>query len=761
MMLDPYQSFIHLSRYSRWLPEKSRRETWDETVNRYVDFVLKRSELDEVRDELRQAIHDLKVMPSMRSLMTAGPAAERDNIAMFNCSFCVIDSPRAFDEILYILMCGTGCGFSVENQHVSKLPVVAESFHDTDSTIVVGDSKVGWASAFRELVSLLYVGKVPKWDVSKVRPEGAPLKVFGGRSSGPEPLVGLFEFAIKLFRKAAGRQLTSLEAHDLVCQVASVVVVGGVRRAALISLSDLGDLNMAKAKSGSWWDLNPQRSIANNSAIYTGKPAIGLFMSEWQSLYESRSGERGIINRNVGTKFSPRRTNYPGFGTNPCCSYDTLLLTSEGDLPIGSLVGKSVDVWNGEKWCQVTPFSTGINPVVDVLLSNGTIIRCTPYHNFVIINDEGNKEFVQADDLDYGDEMAYYEVINTDGTNSGKSVRFVSATWVEEDEETFCVTEPELHQATFNRIVTGNCSEIVLRPNQFCNLSEVIIRSTDSKEEILNKVRQATILGTIQSSFTDFKYLRSIWKKNSDEERLLGVSFTGICDNKFMSTPSGELEDFLILCRETAINTNKVWAERIGINPSVAITCVKPAGTVSELVGSSSGIHPAYSNHYLRTVRNSTTDPISTVLVDSGVPYETDVMNSKSYVFSFPRKANAAKTKADVSALDQLELALLYRRNWTEHNVSVTVYVGENEWLDVAAYVYKNFDDIFGVSFLPKEESDHTYQQAPFQEITEAEYEDRIASFPSVIDWSVLRETQDETVSAQQLACSSGVCSII
>jgi ribonucleoside-triphosphate reductase (thioredoxin) len=622
MSLDPYQSFIHLSRYSRWLPEKSRRETWDETVGRYVNFVLARPELDDVRDELHQAIHDLKVMPSMRSLMTAGPAAERDNIAMFNCSFCVIDSPRAFDEILYILMCGTGVGFSVENQHISKLPIVAESFHETDTTISVSDSKIGWASAFRELVSLLYVGKVPKWDVSKVRPEGSPLKVFGGRASGPEPLVYLFEFAIKLFRKAAGRQLTSLEAHDLVCQVASIVVVGGIRRAALLSLSDLGDLNMAKAKSGSWWDLNSQRALSNNSALYNGKPAVGLFMSEWQSLYESRSGERGIINRNASIKYAPRRVFYPGFGGNPC-------------------------------------------------------------------------------------------------------------------------------------------NEIILRPNQFCNLSEVIIRSDDSKDSILNKVRQATILGTIQSSFTDFKYLRSIWKKNSDEERLLGVSFTGICDNEFMSTPSPALQDFLTLCRETAINTNRVWAERFGINPSVAITCVKPAGTVSELVGSSSGIHPAYSEHYIRTVRNSTIDPISTVLVDSGVPYEIDVMNPKSYVFSFPRKANAAKTKADVSALDQLELALMYRRNWTEHNVSVTVYVGEDEWLDVAAYVYKNFDDIFGVSFLPKEESDHTYQQAPFQEITELEYRDRIALFPEVIDWSVLRETQDETVSAQQLACSSGVCAII
>ena len=628
-----YQHFIFISRYSRWLEKEGRRETWEETVERYFKFFEvhlsenQKFNLDPaLRQELKDAVLNLDIMPSMRSLMTAGEALKRDNTAGYNCSYVAVNRVRAFDEILYILMCGTGVGFSVERQYVEKLPTIAEVFTDSDTTIVVQDSKAGWAKAFRELVSLLIGGQVPKWDLTKIRPVGARLKTFGGRASGPKPLEDLFRFTTDTFRRAAGRKLTSVECHDIVCKVAEIVVVGGVRRSALISLSNLTDERMRDAKTGAWWNENPQRALANNSVAYKEKPEIGTFMDEWVSLYKSKSGERGIFNRAAAqktvAKLGDRRDPNYEFGTNPC-------------------------------------------------------------------------------------------------------------------------------------------SEIILRDAEFCNLSEVVVRTEDTVETLSRKIRLATILGTWQASLTNFAYLSSSWEKNCKEEALLGVSLTGILDNVMMRN-TNELKDVLTSLKQVAINTNKEWASKIGINPSAAITCVKPSGTVSQLTDAASGIHPRHSEYYIRTVRADRKDPLCQMMMDMGFPAEPCVMKpDHTMVFSFPQKAVGSLTRNDISATSHLELWLAYQRYWCEHKPSITITVKDHEWMDVGAFVYKYFDEISGISFLPH--SDHSYRQAPYQECTAEQYEELLAKMPKDVDWSKLKtyEKSDSTKSSQTMACSADGCELV
>ena len=628
-----YQEFIHLSRYSRWLPKEKRRETWTETVLRYFDFFEKhlnetcKYKLDkETRDKLEDAVLSLKIMPSMRCLMTAGEALKRENIAGYNCSYIAVDRPQAFDEILYVLMNGTGVGFSVERQFVGNLPTVAEEFYMSDTIIVVQDSKLGWAKAFKELVAMLYHGQIPKWDLSKVRPAGAPLKTFGGRASGPEPLQRLFEFTKEIFQGAAGRKLSSIECHDIVCKTAEIVVVGGVRRSALISLSNLSDDRMRVAKSGQWWNDNGQRALANNSACYTEKPDVGIFMDEWKALYDSKSGERGIFNREsakrIAEKNERRDVGYD-FGTNPC-------------------------------------------------------------------------------------------------------------------------------------------SEIILRSREFCNLSEVVVRPEDTEDTLLEKVKLATILGTFQSTLTNFKYVSKEWKKNCVEERLLGVSLTGIMDNKWTAGKLPGLDVLLKNLKQMSVDTNKEWSNKLKINQSAAITCVKPSGTVSQLVDSASGIHARHNPYYIRTVRGDKKDPLTKMMVDMGFPVEDDVMKPlDTSVFSFPIKCSKdAVFRQDMNAIEQLELWKTYQEHWCEHKPSVTISVKETEWIEVGAWVYKNFDLMSGVSFLPY--SEHTYKQAPYQDCDEKDYEKLLKKMPVNVDWAKLSdyESSDMTVGSQELACSSGSCEI-
>lgn len=635
-LTDPYRNFIHTSRYARYRDDLGRRENYVETVDRYLDYMV--NSLDKnhnyrVPEEdytlVRDFILEQGAMPSMRAMMTAGAALDRDNVAAYNCSYVTIDDPRAFDETLYILMNGTGVGFSVEEKYVRKLPVIAEEFEATESVIKVADSKEGWARAYRELLSLLWGGRVPRWDTSKVRPAGARLKTFGGRASGPGPLEQLFQFTIDVFAKAAGRQLTSLEAHDLVCKIAEVVVVGGVRRSALISLSDLSDLRMATAKSGSWWESQPQRSLANNSVAYTSKPDMTAFMSEWKNLYDSKSGERGIFNRQAAKTQAAKNQRRDGnfdFGTNPC-------------------------------------------------------------------------------------------------------------------------------------------SEIILRPNQFCNLTEVVVRPDDTQDTLATKVKAATILGTWQSTLTSFKYLRKIWRKNTEEERLLGVSLTGQFGNRLMSGQEGldELSAVLYGLKEVAIQANAEAADAIGIPRSTAITCVKPSGTVSQLVGVPSGMHTEHDHFYVRTVRGDNKDPLTQFLKDSGVPNEPDVMKpNDTTVFSFPKKAaEGTLTRNDLTAIEHLEIWLAYQRAWCEHKPSITVSVKDHEWMGVGAWVYEHFDEVSGISFLPF--SEHTYKQAPYQTITEAEYKEWLEKMPDDIQWDLLPtyEEGDNTTGSQELACSAGACEVV
>ncbi len=621
-----YQAFIHTSRYARWRDEEGRRETWSETVDRYINNIVGDKVPEDIADEIRCAILDLSVMPSMRALMTAGPALDRDNTAGYNCSYLPVDDLKSFDEAMFILLCGTGVGFSVERQFVSKLPDVPKLF-DSETTVVVKDSKEGWAKALRQMIALLYSGEIPKWDISRVRPAGARLKTFGGRASGPAPLIDLFNFVIRTFKEAQGRKLSSLECHDIMCKIGEVVVVGGVRRSAMISLSNLSDDRMRHAKSGAWWENNPQRALANNSVSYTEKPDSLSFMREWMALVESGSGERGIFNREAAKKQASknrrRRIEYE-FGTNPC-------------------------------------------------------------------------------------------------------------------------------------------SEIILRPNQFCNLTEVVVRATDNLESLERKIRLATILGTIQSSYTKFPYLRKIWANNTEEERLLGVSLTGIMDNKLMTTANKGLEKTLEYLKDVAVVTNAEWAERLGIPVSAAITCVKPSGTVSQLVDSASGIHARHSRYYIRTVRGDNKDPLTQFMKDQGIPNEPDVMKpDATTVFSFPMQApTGAVTTSDMSAIDQLEMWLAYQRNWCEHKPSVTINVKNDEWFEVGAFVYRHFDEMSGVSFLPYNE--HTYQQAPYQDVGKTDYSMLKSIMPKTIDWSKLSEyeQEDNTAGSQTLACSGDSCEIV
>jgi len=622
--MDSYQEYIHKSRYARYLPKENRRESWDETVTRYVKYFVDQGKLDAATaNELSVAIHNHEVMPSMRALMTAGEALDRDNVAGFNCSYMPIDHPRAFDEMMYILMCGTGVGFSVERQYVSKLPEVAEDMHPTETVIHVVDSKIGWAKAYRELISLLYSGHVPTWDVSGVRPAGSPLKTFGGRASGSEPLVDLFRFTVDVFRAAKGRKLSSIECHDLCCKIAQIVVVGGVRRSALISLSNLTDDRIRRAKHGQWWVETPHRGLANNSACYTEKPDFEAFLEEWRSLYESRSGERGMFSRVASQKQAARngrRDSEWDFGTNPC-------------------------------------------------------------------------------------------------------------------------------------------SEIILRPNQFCNLSEVVVRSGDGVDDIKRKVRLAAILGTLQATLTDFRYLRKKWKDNTEEEALLGVSLTGILDNKIMSDLTNpKLPQLLEDLKDVAIRTNKEWAARLGINQSAAITCVKPSGTVSQLVDSASGIHGRYAPYYIRRVRADSRDPLCAVLEDAGVPSEVDITSPTTKVFSFYKKSpEGAIIAGNQTGMEQLELWDIYQKHWCEHKPSITVYYRDSEFLSIGQWLYNNFDSCSGVSFLPY--SDHTYQQAPYEAISEEEYLEGLKTMPQSFNWDI-KEQEDNTEGAQTLACVGGACEI-
>ena len=622
-----YQTFIATSRYARWLDKEGRRENWGETVSRYIDNIVKPVAGDNSYiKQIEEAILNLEVMPSMRSLMTAGPAAARDNTCMYNCSYLPVDDLKSFDEAMFILLCGTGVGFSVERQFISKLPEVPKLF-ESESIVVVKDSKEGWAKALRQVIALLYSGEIPKWDVSKVRPAGARLKTFGGRASGPAPLIDLFNFAVNTFRAAEGRKLSSVECHDLMCKIGEVVVVGGVRRSAMISLSNLSDDRMRHAKSGAWWENNPQRALANNSVSYTEKPDAMSFMREWTALVESGSGERGIFNRQASKKQAEkngrRDSNYE-FGTNPC-------------------------------------------------------------------------------------------------------------------------------------------SEIILRPNQFCNLTEVVVRATDSFDTLARKVKLATILGTIQSTYTKMPYLRKVWADNTEAERLLGVSLTGIMDNPLMTSENAGLDKTLEKLREIAIETNAEWAGLLDIPVAAAISCVKPSGTVSQLVDSASGIHARHNNYYIRTVRGDNKDPLTQFMIDQGIPSEPCVMKpDQTTVFSFPMKSpDNAVTRNDTTAIEQLETWLTYQRHWCEHKPSVTISVRDSEWVDVGAFVYKHFDEMSGVSFLPH--SDHTYQQAPYQDCGKSEYEQLLSLMPKAIDWSLLAdyEQEDNTSGSQTMACTGDSCEIV
>jgi len=630
-----YQSFIHLSRYSRWLPDEGRRETWIETVSRFSNFMqihLKKNLGVEIESETWRQIEDyiigLSVMPSMRALMTAGTALERENIAGYNCSYIPIDNPKAFDEILYILMNGTGVGFSVERQYADKLPTIPDrEFEKTDDVVSVSDSKEGWARAFKDLISYLYTCRIPKINVSKVRPAGQRLKTFGGRASGPQPLVNLFDFVIDKFKNAKGRKLNSMECHDIACKTGEVVVVGGVRRSALISLSNLSDQRLRAAKSGAWWETTPERALANNSVVYTEKPDAGIFMKEWLSLYESKSGERGIFNRvsaQEKARENGRRNGGYDFGTNPC-------------------------------------------------------------------------------------------------------------------------------------------SEIILRPNQFCNLTEVVVRPMDTEESLHSKIEVATILGTIQSTLTNFGYLRKRWQQNTEEERLLGVSLTGIMDNSLLNRRRHKLPEMLQSMKNKAVVVNKEWANKLGIPQSTAITCVKPSGTVSQLVDSASGIHARHNSHYIRTVRGDNKDPLTEFMKEQGIPNEPDVMKpDHTTVFSFPMECDASAVfRNTYSAIEQLEIWKSYAQHWCEHKPSVTISVKEEEWVNVGNWCWDNFDYLSGVSFLPF--SDHTYQQAPYQDIDKEQYESLQSKMPAKIDWSKLQdfEKEDNTRGSQELACTAGSCELV
>lgn len=984
-----YQTFIALSRYARYREDLGRRETWDETVSRYFNFFdehLKEKHekaypaYQEIRPKLEKAVLNLEVMPSMRGLMTAGKALSRDETCLFNCSFIAVDTPRAFDEAMYVAMCGTGVGFSVESVHVSKLPIVSEEFQDTDTTISVPDSKMGWAVSFRELIAMLYAGRVPKWDLSKLRPAGAKLKTMGGRSSGPEPLNSLFRFAVATFRNAAGRKLTSIEAHDLICKVADIVVVGGVRRSSLISLSDLGDEQMRKAKSGKWWETSPQRALANNSASYKGKPDMQTFMKEWFALVESKSGERGIFNLNAAQEHASsngRRDGKQVMGTNPCCVLgDTILMTTTGPQRIDELEGiPFIAVVNGMEypaprgswksgetdvyklhtqagyelvltkdhmvktsrgWIEVGKLNEsdriGINRdcrwhswegrgayeegyLLGMLIGDGNFMNPRKesmaelktwkkdigsdamrvesveyakslkhrsdwagwnelklYYRMCIGRDLpnnfgiywGHKVVTQEVELASSDfQRAFLKgYFDTDGHVEGtqqksfsirlggvdlenlkavqrmllrfgiasrihllkeatkrmmpdghdnlklyqcqKSYRLiVSANSIKKFEETIGFTHAikkeklknisssirfydkpfstkfvgleyigvhevwdaevsEVHAFDANGIIAHN-SEILLRQNETCNLSEVVVRNGDTTKVLKEKIRLATILGTLQSTFTNFRYVRKNWKTNAEEERLLGVSLTGIMDHEVLSKNSDTLPRLLRDLKDVAIETNKEWSKILEINQSAAITCCKPSGTVSQLVDSASGIHARHSRFYIRTVRADKKDPLARMMVDIGFPHADDVTKPDyTTVFSFPMKSpEHAVMRNDMTAVQQLEVWKTYAQNWCEHKPSCTISVREHEWLEVGAWVYKNFDIMSGISFLPF--TDHIYAQSPYSEINESQYNELLAKMPKNVDWQTLKayESEDNTVGSQTSGCSGSSCEIV
>jgi len=773
-----YQQFIHLSRYSRWIEEKGRRETWEETVDRYFEFFddhfadqnIKIPKT--VREELRQAVLELEDMPSMRALMTAGEALQRDNTAGYNCAYVAVNKVRVFDEILHVLMCGTGVGFSVEKKYTDRLPTITEQFTNSDTVIMVKDSKEGWAKAYRELVSLLIGGQVPKWDTTRIRPAGARLKTFGGRASGPGPLEELFVFTVATFKRAAGRKLTSIECHDIICKIGEVVVVGGVRRAALISLSDLSDSKMRDAKTGQWWLENPQRALANNSVTYAERPDIGVFMEEWLSLYKSKSGERGIFNRDAArrtiSKLGDRRDPNYEWGCNPCClDGNTLLQTNLGKIPISTIVKNIKDylVLTYNHKSQEVEYTKIISggmtrpnaeiiqlQFVTIATSEVITISMTPDHR-VWTENRGYimaKDLLESDNiLLISDQLCVYVLYG------------IQLVKINDTVDTYDIQTVN-HNFFANGILVHN-SEILLRDKEFCNLSEVIVRSTDTKESLKRKIRVATILGTWQASLTNFPYLSSDWKRNCEEEALLGVSLTGILDNVMMRTLGPELDATLEELKAYAVEVNKEWAKKIGINPSAAITCCKPSGTVSALVNCASGIHAQHNDYYIRTVRADKKDPLCAFMIAKGFPSEPCVLRpDHTVVFSFPMTAQGSITRNDMTAIQHLELWLTYQRHWTEHKPSITVTVREEEWIEVGAWVYKHFDEISGISFLPH--TLHTYQQAPYQDCTKEQYDAALAALPTDVDWSGLSayETEDNTVGSQTFACGpGGSCEVV
>jgi len=971
-----YSTYIATSRYARYLENEGRRETWEETVDRYMNFFFTDKDyFVSCADAtvIEDAIKNLEIMPSMRSLMTAGEALNRDEVAGYNCAYTTIESPRDFDEAMYILMCGTGVGFSVERKYISKLPVIAEEFHNTDTVINVADSKIGWAKSLREIIAMLYVGQIPKWDTSKVRPSGARLKTFGGRASGPQPLEDLFNFVVSLFQTAKGRQLSSIECHDIMCKIGDIVVVGGVRRSAMISLSDLGDTDMRHAKYGAWYETAPHRALANNSVCYENKPSMTDYMKEWRNLYDSKSGERGIFNRaaaqhHILQHLGERRDSGIAYGTNPCCfTGDMRLLTSEGYFRLDDLeedhsvniINHTGEVTEGKVWCS------GEKETIEVRFhGDKNSIVCTSDHRFMLttgsetiacdlvgkrpmpyfrIKDKFTVDdsdaflagFIQGDgnatrlnspkhlglEVNFGEKdgdiaemytqevgkwysreakrvaerycikpvvlperslpaqicnpysFSFEEEYSTDflsglfsangcvikgyrvalkstcrtlvdqvkqflmmshgidsyiTTNKSKKVMFSNGEYTCKQsydlnigrvesilkfaenisfgqaykrkalKELILLKAPKvsaIHSMGLNKVydfnepstswgVVEGCvvhnSEIVLRPQQFCNLSEVVVRSSDTLDSLKRKVRLATIIGTIQSTQTNFRYLRKKWKDNCEEERLLGVSLTGIMDHPVLSNKTTWAKGYLTFCpieegrttevhdlgqvlnalKEVAIETNKEWAAKLGISPSAAITCVKPSGTVSQLVNSSSGIHPRHSSYYIRTVRTDKKDPLYNFLQENGVPVEDAIGKELSTaIFSFPIKApEGSITREQISAIDQLELWKIYAEHWCEHKPSITVYVREDEWMEVGAWVYKHFDIMSGVSFLPYDGGN--YKQAPYQEITKEEYEEAVKKFPK-IDWESFAEEEDNTTSSQELACSGNSCEVV
>ncbi len=954
--MNVYQEFIAKSRYARYLEDKKRREHWPETVARYFDFMTEHLrenvgyELSaELRAELESAVLNLEVMPSMRALMTAGPALKRQNLCGYNCSLLLIDDVKSFDELMYLSLCGVGVGFSVERQNVNKLPEIPDQLFPSSTTITVADSKEGWAKALRLLISCLYAGEIPNWDTSKCRPAGAPLKTFGGRSSGPGVLETLFSQVVRMFKEAVGRRLTSLECHDLCCYIAETSESGGSRRSALISLSNLSDDRMRRAKTGNWFDTNIQRTWANNSAVYTEKPDVLKFMEEWKSLIESRSGERGIFNRQAAEQTaqkSGRRKRHEAFGTNPCQPDFATVLTPEGIRRFGDIRPGDI-VWSGSRWTKVVDkWSTGVKPVFRNFTNAGSFVG-TEEHRVVeggskkpvsqasaidtsqgpsysagafsvdpqavldgwVLGDgfwhgASNKAFLCVGAKDGGifssevsdlvgkksgcGPTAYnikttltqgelpllpirvvperyftagpskrasflrglysangsicggritlkscclelilqvQEMLSSLGicsyytTNKSKMVRFANGSYecsesydlnignkagkaafvalvgfvhsykmekankaagVKDNgtcKRIFAITkreylgdfpvsdmtvEAEEHTYWSGGLLVSNCGEIVLRPYELCNLTEVVVRPSDGATKLANKVRIASILGTFQSTLVHFPYVRSLWRKNCEEERLLGVSLTGIMDNPLTSNwqNPAALADLLQTLRDTAVQVNRELAEELGINVSTAVTTVKPSGNISQRCGCSSGIHPAHSRYWWRTVRQDNKDPLTQFMKDKGVYWEPCQSRPESTtIFYFPQKASdKSKLRDEVTALEQLTLTKLYKDHWAEHNVSTTISVREHEWLEVGAWVYKNFDSVVGLAFLPYDGG--SYAQAPYQEVTEEKYLELLAKTPTHLDWDELIEYTDQVEGAREKACASGYCEI-